>query len=226
MSSSSYLAGRDAPNPLRPYYISPSIGQPSDSNFYQNTSPPHASPSSNARNAFQTPAKQSFSSARDMFYDLDCSDYLSDASPSAADMVRALLDQALWKYTSVLLAQPFDVAKTVLQCQVISVGNGAIAGSHGGRGHRGLYTDDRVYVRLRDSWAVHWKLFQTIYMCSYYHRQTRTNPIPTNHPPTSHPPSPPHQAAPHHHDQPTNVTRPHEQHPPPPPRVLPQVPKK
>jgi mitochondrial fusion and transport protein UGO1 len=138
--SSPYSAGRDAPNPLRPYYISPSVGQPADSGLHQSTQPSHISPSGHSRNAFQ------MSSARDMFYDLDCSDYLSDASPSMADMVRALLDQALWKYTSVLLAQPFDVAKVVLQCQDIS---GTIASPHGGREHRPLYPDDHVYVRYK-----------------------------------------------------------------------------
>lgn len=28
------------------------------------------------------------------------------------------MDQAIWKYTSVLLAQPFDVAKTILQVRI------------------------------------------------------------------------------------------------------------
>ena len=31
------------------------------------------------------------------------------------EIARKILDQAVWKYTSVLLAQPFDVAKTILQ---------------------------------------------------------------------------------------------------------------
>ncbi|KAI9763932.1 MAG: mitochondrial fusion and transport protein ugo1 [Geoglossum simile] len=146
--SSSYSSAQDAPNPLRPYYVSPSIGQPADSGLYQNTQPSHISPSSHSRNAFQMPSKQSLASARDMFYDLDCSDYLLDASPSVADMVRALLDQALWKYTGVLLAQPFDVAKVVLQCRALS---GAIAGPHGGREYRPLYPDDHVYADSDES---------------------------------------------------------------------------
>jgi hypothetical protein len=153
MSSSSY-SSRDAPNPLRPYYISPSIGQLSDPNFYQ-TSPSHTSPSSGNRNASPLPSKQPFSSARDMLSDLDYSDYLSDSSPSVTDMVRELLDQALWKYTSVLLAQPFEVAKTILQCQIVAPRGGAIAGSIGARGQRVLYTDDRVYVSLHDGLVAH-----------------------------------------------------------------------
>jgi fusion and transport protein UGO1 len=82
-----------------------------------------------------------------MLSDLDYSDYLSDASPSAADMMREWLDQALWKYMSVLLAQPFEVAKTVLQCQSVVPEGGMVAGPVGVRGQRPLYQDDRVYVR-------------------------------------------------------------------------------
>lgn len=52
-----------------------------------------------------------------MLSDLDYSDYLSDASPSVAEMIKGLVDQGLWKYTSVLMSQPFEVAKTVLQVQ-------------------------------------------------------------------------------------------------------------
>lgn len=32
-------------------------------------------------------------------------------------MTKRLVDQAIWNYTSVLLAQPFEVAKIVLQCR-------------------------------------------------------------------------------------------------------------
>jgi fusion and transport protein UGO1 len=49
---------------------------------------------------------------------MDYSDYLSSSSPSAKDVVRQLAEQAVWKYTSVFLAQPFEVAKTVLQVHV------------------------------------------------------------------------------------------------------------
>jgi hypothetical protein len=66
------------------------------------------------------------SSPRGILSELDYADYLGEddgASPfsaaSAAAIAKRLLDQALWKYTSVLLAQPFEVAKTVLQCHVI-----------------------------------------------------------------------------------------------------------
>ncbi|MCJ1475792.1 mitochondrial fusion and transport protein ugo1 [Lambiella insularis] len=99
-------APREGPNPLRPYYIPPSVG-------------PRVGSSTNASSASN--AKTSFgSSARDILSDLDYTEYLSDASPSSAEVVKGLVDQALWRYTSVLLAQPFEVAKTVLQVQLAS----------------------------------------------------------------------------------------------------------
>lgn len=50
-----------------------------------------------------------------MFSDLDYKDYLSEPSPSVVKTVKDLIDELLWKYTSVLMAQPFEVAKTILQ---------------------------------------------------------------------------------------------------------------
>ncbi|KAL8731998.1 MAG: hypothetical protein Q9181_004115, partial [Wetmoreana brouardii] len=46
---------------------------------------------------------------------MDYSEYLSDTSPSTTATIKALADQALWKYASVFLAQPFETAKTILQ---------------------------------------------------------------------------------------------------------------
>jgi fusion and transport protein UGO1 len=54
-----------------------------------------------------------------MFSDIDYSDYLSESSPSISEMIKNVLDQAVWKYTNVLLAQPFEVAKTILQVYVV-----------------------------------------------------------------------------------------------------------
>lgn len=101
---------RDAPNPLRPYYVPPSIGTPLD------TSSANATSSSIGSKPASTSSFPSFgSSARDLLSDLDYGDYLGDRTPSAGAAVKSLLDKALWRYTSVLLAQPFEVAKTVLQ---------------------------------------------------------------------------------------------------------------
>jgi fusion and transport protein UGO1 len=96
---------RDAPNPLRPYYIPPSIGLPPD--VPQNQS----SAVFNARSSKPSLGSQ----ARDILSDLDYDSYFPDTSPTVAGHAKRLLDQALWNYTSVLLAQPFEVAKTILQ---------------------------------------------------------------------------------------------------------------
>ncbi|KAL2810203.1 hypothetical protein BJX63DRAFT_323776 [Aspergillus granulosus] len=94
----------DGPNPLRPYYIPPSIGLDQDAAF---SSPPNAS------------SAQVFGgSARDLLPDLDYSDYL-ESSPSVSSWTRDALDRAIWRYTNVLTSQPFDVAKTILQAYVV-----------------------------------------------------------------------------------------------------------
>lgn len=100
------MASREGINPLRPYYI-PQSGLTPVTN-----STPEVAPSSS----------QVFgSSARDFMPDIDYSDYL-DSSPSAVDWVRDVLNRALVRYTQVLTAQPFEVAKTILQVYVIPDG--------------------------------------------------------------------------------------------------------
>lgn len=97
---------RDAPNPLRPYYIPPSIGPPADVPQNQTSAAPYSS---------RTAKPSLGSQARDILSDLDYDSYFPDTSPTVAGHAKRLLDQALWNYTSVLLAQPFEVAKTILQ---------------------------------------------------------------------------------------------------------------
>lgn len=107
-------AHRDEPNPLRPYYIPPStvdLPQPSH----------HATPLSHLSSRSQIMKESTYgSSARNILSDVDYSEYLSDSSPSLSDVIRRLSEQAIWKYTSVFLAQPFEVVKTVLQVYVAS----------------------------------------------------------------------------------------------------------
>lgn len=91
-----------SPNPLRPYYVPPSVGQPASSPAQA----PHGARTSSTRGA-------SSSIANDLFPDIDL-DFKSSAG-EAWSASRALFDALLYKYLSVLLAQPFDVAKTVLQ---------------------------------------------------------------------------------------------------------------
>ncbi len=107
---------RDTPNPLRPYYIPPSIGLAPDPvqgagahGIVGRASASVSSPAASSTPAFGT-------AARDILSDIDYGDYLPETSPSVTAMMRKLVDQAIWKYTSVLLAQPFEVAMTVLQC--------------------------------------------------------------------------------------------------------------
>ncbi|OGE56903.1 hypothetical protein PENARI_c002G07825 [Penicillium arizonense] len=98
------MTTREGINPLRPYYIPPSGLSPAS-----NAPPEVTSPSS---------AQVFGSTARDLIHDLDYADYL-DASPSVSDWVRDTLNRALVRYTKVLTAQPFDVAKTILQVYVV-----------------------------------------------------------------------------------------------------------
>lgn len=93
---------RQGPNPLRPYYIPPSIGENVASAANATTSAPKA-----------PAASPSFT-----FPDLDYSEYIPEGSPSVTGSLKSLLDQAVWRYTSVLMAQPFEVAKLILQVRV------------------------------------------------------------------------------------------------------------
>ncbi|KAI0135894.1 mitochondrial carrier [Daldinia grandis] len=99
---------REGVNPLRPYYIPPSIGE-------QAGSPPsQPNPFSQGNATASTPSKYA-SRARDIFPDIDYKDHLDDISPSTIQSIKSLVDELLWKYTSVIMAQPFEVAKTILQ---------------------------------------------------------------------------------------------------------------
>ncbi|KAK3326641.1 mitochondrial carrier domain-containing protein [Apodospora peruviana] len=93
-------------NPLRPYYIPPSIGEPVEA---IPTPGPHAfTQAGNATGKYA-------SKARDIFSDLDYTDY--EPSPSVVQTIKDVVDELLWKYTSVLMAQPFEVAKTIMQAR-------------------------------------------------------------------------------------------------------------
>lgn len=96
-------------NPLRPYYVPPSIGDPSKP---ESAPPPVANPFS-AGNSTQYANK-----ARDIFSDIDYKDYIAEPSPSALKTIKDLIDELSWKYTTILLSQPFEVAKTILQVRM------------------------------------------------------------------------------------------------------------
>ncbi|KUI70685.1 Mitochondrial fusion and transport protein ugo1 [Cytospora mali] len=101
---------RQGVNPLRPYYIPPTIGDTTAE-----------TPNIPGPNAFSRPSAPGTSSgkyaskARDIFSDLDYKDYISEPSPSVVRSVKDIVDELIWKYTSVFLAQPFEAAKLLLQ---------------------------------------------------------------------------------------------------------------
>lgn len=102
---------REGFNPLRPYYIPPTIGDPSETLAKSSPSP---NPFPDGRHVTVAGGRYA-SKARDILNDLEYKDYLGDNSPSMVQNVKDLIDELLWKYTSVLMAQPFEVAKTLLQ---------------------------------------------------------------------------------------------------------------
>ncbi|KAL9103837.1 MAG: hypothetical protein Q9163_001157 [Psora crenata] len=119
------------PNPLRPYYIPPSALQAADL-------PPKAPSGPNLSSKYASTSTNSFgSSARNILADMDYSDYIAEDSPGPKTFMKILLKQALWKYTSVFLAQPFEVAKIVLQAHVATMKQRNIAkDSHTNDGKR------------------------------------------------------------------------------------------
>lgn len=107
-------------NPLRPYYIPPRIGEQAESLPRAN---PFSNPTSTSTHtptpttAPTTSAKYA-SKARDIFPDIDYKDHLDELSPSTVESIKHFIDELLWKYTSVLMSQPFEVAKTILQVRI------------------------------------------------------------------------------------------------------------
>lgn len=99
------MAPSREPNPLRPYYIPPSVGPAPGP-------PPTASAAHTAH--IRASANASISTtARDLFPELGID--IKSTTSEAWQHTRSLFDTLAWRYTSVLLAQPFDVAKTILQ---------------------------------------------------------------------------------------------------------------
>lgn len=93
----------EGPHPLRPYYRPPSIGNP-----------PGADISHGARTGGSTG-----SGASNIFSGLSYDDVVGEASGlSGGVSLKTLLDDAVWKYSSVFMAQPFEVAKMVLQVRL------------------------------------------------------------------------------------------------------------
>ena len=115
----------EGPNPLRPYYIPPSVGESASINTTDFGSRYGSAPTTNLG-----------SSARNILADMDYTDYITASSPSMTTMAKTLMEQAIWKYTSVFLAQPFEVAKTILQVQVTTHNRGTRSDSKAQKGRR------------------------------------------------------------------------------------------
>lgn len=106
MANSSH---RQGVNPLRPYYVPPTIGEPTG----EPTNIP--GPTAFSRPANSASSAKYASKARDIFSDLDYKDYIAEPSPSVVGNIKDVINEMMWKYTSVFLAQPFDAAKLILQ---------------------------------------------------------------------------------------------------------------
>lgn len=98
---------REGPNPLRPYYVPPSIGIPQEA--------PITSSGTHGVGLKNGSAASYASSARDIFSDIDYSDYLSDTSPSTIESLQKFVNETFTNYAGILCGQPFEVAKTILQ---------------------------------------------------------------------------------------------------------------
>lgn len=95
-------SGSEGINPLRPYYVPPSIGAPSDPGPVSPAAPLH---STSGRSTFTLPV-------------IDYADYLPEDTPTFSASIQNLLNEALQRYGRVLVAQPFEVAKLILQVHV------------------------------------------------------------------------------------------------------------
>ncbi|CCU79083.1 mitochondrial fusion protein (Ugo1) [Blumeria hordei DH14] len=100
---------QEPPNPLRPYYRPPSIGISQPSTVTTLTT--HGLGPNNGN------ASSYASSARDIFSEIDYKDYLSKSSPSSLESIKCQVDEWLYRYVGTLFAQPFDVAKIILQAR-------------------------------------------------------------------------------------------------------------
>jgi fusion and transport protein UGO1 len=110
-------SSREGPNPLRPYYRPPTIGLALDT-------PGTTTSGLGSKNGS---AASYASSAREIFSDIDYSDYLSDSSPSSVESLQGMINDGFYKYLSILLSQPFDVAKTILQVRSQDLTDGSIS---------------------------------------------------------------------------------------------------
>lgn len=131
----------EGPNPLRPYYIPPSIGLDA---LQHAPSPGNASAAASSSQS-SGGSLDVGSSARQLLYDFDYSTYVDDSSPTVTKAVKNLFNRAVWVYTGILISQPFDLTKTVLQVYVAedeAASRDPFESSSTRRGRRGSDDDD------------------------------------------------------------------------------------
>lgn len=149
MSSSS-----QEPNPLRPYYKPPSIGIPQDLPPAPNsTTSAFKSGSTHGLGVKNGSAARYASSARDILNDLDYGDYL-DNSPSSLESIQQQINQWTTRYFGVLLGQPFDVAKTILQVRYQgTIDAPSVNGSDAGRSSSRSSYRNEAYIQVHKAQA-------------------------------------------------------------------------
>ncbi|KAK4239375.1 mitochondrial fusion and transport protein ugo1 [Achaetomium macrosporum] len=186
------MAGHnDGVNPLRPYYIPPSIGEP-----------PEALPTPGPRAFAQSNSTGRYASkARDIFSDIDYKDYIAEPSPSVVSTIKEVLDELLWKYTSVLMAQPFEVAKTIMQVRAQDDVGGLAAAAEAAEEARLRQASQRINMHDRDTPSdSDSDLDESAFFTSHQPRTpspTLARPRNQRHP-SSQSPRAPHKAAPAH----------------------------
>ena len=110
----------EGPHPLRPYYRPPSIGNPPLGDINGTSFGPNSRPSGG-------------SGARNILSGISYEGVAGEARGWGGASLKSILDDAVWKYTSVFMAQPFEVAKTVLQVRLnealLEAGKGSASAS-------------------------------------------------------------------------------------------------
>ena len=118
-----------SPNPYRPYVV------PLDSSHHL-ISPSRSTP-------------------RDLLADLDIpTDYLEN--PELSELLSSLFTQGISKYAAVFIRQPFEVVKTIMQVQYISL-LGRRPASPPAKRKYVLDTEDEFEVSPRNQILTHWR---------------------------------------------------------------------
>ena len=106
---------REGVNPLRPYYIPPTIGEGPELIATSGSSNTYNGAGAAAGRAGNMTSRGASYKPGEFIIDIDYRANMNEDALSVARNVKDFIDDLLWKYSSVLMAQPFEVAKTILQ---------------------------------------------------------------------------------------------------------------